>query len=157
MSEHRSTDAPYEVYLVDPGPRSSRVITLLQEVTGRSTPECAEMVHDTPARIAGLSSRQAAEDLTARFREFDAVAIIRRPGEKGLPEPPPQSIIPQPRMPVGIGLIVLGILQLGVALWWLVQTPAPGGGTELPGVAGLLLGLVALVAGAWKLRSRELD
>jgi hypothetical protein len=130
---------------------------LVQEVTGRTTPECAEMVHDTPARIAGLPSRQAAEDLTARFREFDAVAIVRRPGEKGPPEAPPLCAVPQPRGPVGIGLIVLGVLQLGVALWWLVQTPAPGGRAELPGAAGLVLGFVALVAGIWKLRSQALD
>src|SRR6266702_7853089 len=105
----------YEVYLVDPGVRASHVITLIQEVTQCSTPECAEMVHDTPARIAGLSSRQAAEDLAARFREFDAVAIVRRPGEKGPPAPPPAGVVPQPRLLVGVGLMILGLLQLGVA------------------------------------------
>src|SRR5438552_934045 len=74
----------YDVYLVDPGVRASHVITLIQEVTHGSTMECAAMVHDTPARIASFSSRQAAEDLAARFREFDALAIVRRPGETPL-------------------------------------------------------------------------
>jgi len=78
------SETPYEVYLVDPGARASHVITLIQEVTQRSTPECAELVHDTPARIASFASRQAAEDLVTRFREFDAIATVRRPGEQGL-------------------------------------------------------------------------
>jgi len=115
------------------------------------------MVHDTPARIASFSSRQAAEDLVARFREFDALAIVRRPGEKGLPSPPPPSVIPQPRVPVAIGLIALGITQLGLALWWLFQEPSEGGRRILLGVGGLVLGSLATWAGIWKLRSRELD
>ena len=147
----------YDVYLVDPGVHASRVIILIQEVTMCSTPECAAMVHDTPARIASFSSRQAAEDLAARFREFDALAIVRGPGEKGLPSPPPPSVIPQPRVPVAIGLMALGITQLGLALWWLFQEPGEGGRHILLGVGGLVLGALATLAGIWKLRSRELD
>jgi hypothetical protein len=151
------SDAPYEVYLVDPGVRGSHVITLIQEVTQRSTPECAAMVHDTPARIASFATRKAAEDLAARFREFDALAIVRRPGEKGLQSPPPPSVIPQPRVPVAIGLIALGFTQLGLALWWLAQGRGEGGRLILLGVGGLVLGVLAVLAGIWKLRSRELD
>ena len=51
------------------------VAWLVQEVTRRSTPECAALVHDAPAQVAGFTTRQAAEDLAARFREFDAVAM----------------------------------------------------------------------------------
>jgi hypothetical protein len=152
-----SENTPYEVYLVDPGARSSLVVTLVQEVTKRSTPECAEMVHDTPTRIASFANRQAAEDLAARFREFDAVAIVRRPGERGPPAPPPPGVVPQPRLLVGVGLMILGLLQLGVAVWWLVQTPEPGSRTVFPALGGLVLGAVAFIAGIWKLRSRELD
>jgi hypothetical protein len=152
-----NADTPYEVYLVDPGVHASHVITLLQEVTQASMPECAAMVHDTPARVASFATRQAAEDLIARFREFDALAIVRRPGEKGLPSPPPPSVIPQPRLPVAIGLIVLGVTQFGLAVWWLGQGPGEGGRLLLLGVGGLVLGALAVLAGIWKLRSRELD
>ena len=152
-----SENTPYEVYLVDPGARASHVITLVQEVTRRTTPECAEMVHDTPARIASFVNRQAADDLAARFREFDAVAIVRRPGEKGLPEPPPAGVVPQPRLLVGAGLIALGLLQLAVAVWWLAQPSGPGGRTAFPAIGGLVLGAMAFAAGIWKLRSHELD
>ena len=151
------SDTPYEVYLVDPGAHASHVITLIQEVTQLSTSECAAMVHDSPARIAAFTSRVAADDLVARFREFDAIAIVRRPGEKGLQDPPPPTVIPQPRVPVGIGLIALGVLQLGLAFWWLLQSPAEGGRLVLPGIGGLVLGAVTLLAGIWKLRSHELD
>lgn len=144
----------YEVYLVDPGARASHVITLLQEVTQLSTAECAELVHDTPSRIASFTSRVAAEDLITRFHEFDALAIIRRPGEKGLQDPPPPTVIPQPRIPLAIALIALGIVQLGLAVWWLLPE---GGGLILPGIGGLVLGVLTLLAGIWKLRSRELD
>lgn len=147
----------YEVYLVDPGAHASHVITLIQEVTQLGTAECAALVHDTPARIAVYSSREAAEDLAARFREFDALAIVRRPGEKAPPEPPPLTVVPAPRAPMGIGLIALGVLQLGLAGWWLLQPPAGGGQLLLPGIGGLLLGLLTLLAGVWKLRGRELD
>lgn len=152
-----STDVVYELYLVDPGTRSSHVVTLLQEVTRRSTAECAEMVHDTPVHIASFTTRQAADDLAARFREFDAVAIVRRPGEKGLPEPAPPSAVPQPRVPVAIGMIVLGVLQLGLALLWLVQAPTAGGKELLLGIGGLVLGALATAAGVWKLRRDDLD
>jgi hypothetical protein len=157
MAELIPTEAPYEVYLVDPGARASHVITLVQEVTRLSTAECAALVHDAPARIAGFANRQAAEDLAARFREFDAVAIVRRPGEESAPEPPPASVVPQPRLFVAIGLILLGAAQIVVAVGWLIRTPGPGSRPELLGTAGLGLGVLALVAGIWKLRSRELD
>jgi hypothetical protein len=157
MAELIPVEAPFEVYLVDPGARPSHVITLVQEVTRRSTPECATLVHDAPARVAAFSNRKAAEDLVARFREFDAVAIVRRPGEKAGPAPPPPSVVPQPRLVVALGLIVLGVAQVALALSWLLHTPGPGSRPELLGAGGLVLGIVALVAGIWKLRRDDLD
>jgi hypothetical protein len=152
-----SEDATYEVYLVDPGARATHVITLVQEVTRRTTAECAELVHDAPSRIAEFASRQTAEDLAARFREFDAVAIVRRPGEAGPVAPPELGVALPPRLLVGGGLLLLGLVQLGVALWWLVQAGSPGHRPEMPAVGGLALGVVAIAAGIWKLRTRELD
>jgi hypothetical protein len=152
-----SENAVYDVYLVDPGSRASHVITLVQEVTHLSTPECAEMVHDAPSRIASFESRQAAEDLAARFREFDAVAIVRRPGETAPAPPPPAAVSLPPRLLVGIGLLVLGVLQLLIAVWWMMPAGAPGHRPEIPAIGGLALGLVAIAAGIWKLRTRELD
>jgi len=66
-------------------------------------------------------------------------------------------VIPQPRVPVAIGLIVLGVVQLGLAFWWMLQAPGEGGRLVLPGIGGLVLGVLTLVAGIWKLRSRELE
>lgn len=152
-----SADAPYDVYLIDPGARASHVITLIQEVTRRSTPECAEMVHDTPARIATFSERQAAEDLAARFREFDALAIVRRPGEKTPGAPVPPSVVPRPRLPVAVGLIILGLIQTVVAIGWLFPGSGGGGRQVLLGVGGLVLGFLAAFAGIWKLRRDDLD
>ena len=83
-----SENAPYEVYLVDPGARASHVITLVQEVTHLSTPECAELVHDAPSRIASFTNRSAAEDLAAPQwvahagldpRPYDSGTSIHRP------------------------------------------------------------------------------
>lgn len=152
-----ATDAPYEVYLVDPGARAARVITLLQEVTQRSTPECAEMVHETPARIAAFTERRAAEDLVARFREFDALAIVRRPGERTPGTPVPPSVVPRPRVPVAWGLIILGVIQTAVAIGWLFPGTAGGGREVLLGMGGLLLGFLATFAGIWKLRRDDLE
>jgi hypothetical protein len=150
-------DAPYDVYLIDPGTHGSQVITLVQEITRLSTPECAEMVHDTPARIASFTERRAAEDLAARFREFDALAIVRRPGEKTPGSPVPPSVVPQPRLPVAIGLIVLGIVQTVVAIGWLLPGSEGGARHVLLGMGGLLLGFLATFAGIWKLRRDDLD
>ena len=152
-----SENACFEVYLVDPGASASHVITLVQEVTQRSTPECAELVHDAPSRIAAFTSRQAAEDLAARFREFDAVAIVRRPGDAGPSALPEAGVALPPRLLIGGGLLALGLLQLVIAGWWLVQASAPGQRVELLAVGGLALGSVAIAAGIWKLRTRELD
>jgi hypothetical protein len=149
--------APYEVYLVDPGARASHVVTLVQEVTRGSTAECATLVHDAPSRIAGFATQQAAEDLAARFREFDAVAIVRRPGEQQEAEPPLDVLVPQPRVPLGVGLIVLGVVQVGLAVWWLVRMPPPESRPELLAAAGMVLGILAVLAGVWKLRTTELD
>jgi uncharacterized membrane protein YqjE len=58
---------------------------------------------------------------------------------------------------VAIGLIALGVAQLVLALWWLLQGQGEGGRLILLGVGGLVLGVLAVLAGIWKLRSRELD
>src|ERR1043166_7550350 len=63
MAEQNRLEAPFEVYLVDPGVRASHVITLVQEVTHLDTAASATLVHDAPSRIAGFSSRVAAENL----------------------------------------------------------------------------------------------
>jgi hypothetical protein len=65
--------------------------------------------------------------------------------------------VPQPRLLVGGGLLVLGLLPLGLAIWWLLSSPGGEESQVLLGIGGLVLGLVAAFAGYWKLTRTDLD
>jgi hypothetical protein len=138
----------FAVYLVDPGPRGSGVISLIQEITGASTGNCAQMVRTSPTFITSCRTRDAAEDLVARFREFDAVAVVRPIG-RPLKEGPPADLLTHgtPRF-VPYLLLLLGIAQLGVALWWARD------GRMLTAVGGAVLAVVVLVSSVLFLRGK---
>lgn len=138
----------FAVYLVDPGPRGSGVIALIQEVTGASTGNCAQMVRTSPTFITSCRSRGAAEDLIARFKEFDAVAVVRPTG-RPMREGSSADVLHRstPRF-VPYGLMLLGIAQLGVALWWARD------GRMLASVGGAVLAVVVLVSSVLFLRGK---
>jgi hypothetical protein len=139
----------YAIYLLDPGPHSAGVMTLLQEVTGGSTSQCAQMVHTSPAFVTACRTRPAADDLVARFREFGAVAVVR-PASNPLPEgerSDPLGPDAPPAVPWALSL--LGLLQIAAAIWWIADHKT------LPGIAGLLLGAIVLAAGLWTLTRKR--
>jgi hypothetical protein len=138
----------FAVYLVDPGPRGSGVIALIQEVTGASTGNCAQMVRTSPTFITSCRTRGAAEDLIARFKEFDAVAVIR-PAGRPLREGPSAELMTRstPR-PVPYLLMLLGVAQLGMALWWARD------GRMLAAVGGAILSVVVMISSVLLLRGK---
>lgn len=150
MSNTESQDE-YAVYLLDPGPRGGTgVISLLQEITGGSTAQCAEMVRTSPSLIGGYRTRPAADDVVTRLREFDALAVVR-PMSRPLPEGSADDAF-GPAAPPAIprALAVLAVLQLLAAAWWILE------GKHLAGMAGLLLGAIVLFASLQSLkRSRQ--
>src|SRR5437764_11995305 len=80
------SQAEYAIYLLDPGPHGPGLMALLQEITGRGASDCAEIIQSSPAFVTACRTRPAAEDLIARFREFEAVAVIRP-----VSQPPPEG------------------------------------------------------------------
>jgi hypothetical protein len=146
MRRTERDEAKFAVYLIDPGPRGSGVIALLQEVTGDSTGTCAQMVRASPSFVTACRTRGAAEDLVARFKEFDAIAVIRPIG-RPLREGAPNELLQQgtPRA-VPIVLLVLALAQLALSAWWVHE------GNPLSAVGGAILAVVVLVASAAMLR-----
>jgi hypothetical protein len=138
----------FAVYLIDPGPRGTGVISLLQEVTGASTGNCAQMVRASPAFVTSCRTRAAAEDLVARFKEFDAIAVVRPVG-RPLREIPEPALLGEgaPRA-VPIALVLLALAQIAVALWW------ARGGNLLGAIGGAVLAALVLVASIAAFRRR---
>jgi hypothetical protein len=135
------TQGEYAVYLLDPGPQGSGVVTLLQEVTGGSVSQCAEILQTSPAFVVACRTRGAADDVVARFREFGAIAVVR-PVDRPLPERTSSMEVFGAEAPPAIpwALAVLAVLQIGVAAWWIADHKL------LAGIAGLLLGGIILGA-----------
>jgi hypothetical protein len=136
----------FAVYLLDPGPRGSGVITLLQEVTGASTGNCAQMVRTSPTYVTAYTARSTAEDLVARFKEFDAIAVVRPVGKPLREGPSPDIAAAQSPPVVPILLFVLAIAQLGVSLLWMHD------GRLISAVVGVVLAIVAMIASWLMLR-----
>jgi hypothetical protein len=141
-------EAKFAVYLIDPGPRGSGVIALLQEVTGESTGNCAQMVRTSPTFVANCRSKGAAEDLVARFKEFDAVAVVR-PANRPMREGGPSDLLHEgtPRS-LPYVLIGLAVAQLAVSAWW------GRSGNPLGAVAGLILAAIVIGASIVLLRRK---
>jgi len=140
-------EARFAVYLVDPGPRPAAVVALLQKLTDRPLDECAEMLQRSPALVALYQDREPAEDLLARCREFDALAIVR-PADKPVKEVEPEPFSPAPaQRGLQIILAAMGVVQVGLGIYWLRL------GWTLTGVGGVLFGL--MVAGYYALRLRR--
>jgi hypothetical protein len=138
----------FAVYLIDPGPRGTGVISLLQEVTGASTGNCAQMVRASPTFVTTCRTRAAAEDLVARFKEFDAIAVVRPIGRPLRERSEPSLLGEATPGLIPIALILLALAQIAVALWW------ARGGNVLGAVGGGVLAVIVLIASIALFRRR---
>jgi len=137
----------FAVYLLDPGPRGSGVITLLQEVTGASTGNCAQMVRTSPTYVTGFHTRSSAEDLVARFKEFDAIAVVR-PVSKPLREGASAEVAREQTPAIPVLVFLLALAQLGVSALWLWD------GRLISAAVGVILAIVAMIASVLMFRRR---
>ena len=143
----RPPEAGYGVYLVDPGPNQTGLLILIQEVTGARAELAARYLRELPSRIAGFETEEAARNLADRFRDFDAVAVVRPANSPPLPPPVEEERVAPDQPLIRIVLLVLAVVQIGLSAVWLRD------GRILAGVFGLLLAL-CVVLYAWKARSR---
>ena len=121
------------------------MIAPVQEVTGESTGNCAQMVRTSPTFVTSCRTRAAAEDLVARLQR-----VRRDRGGRpiGRPLRAPASADPlreaTPRL-IPIALLLLGLAQLGVSFLWARD------GNTLGAVAGVVLAVLVMVASVWLL------
>jgi len=140
-------EAQFAVYLVDPGPQPARIVPFLEEVTGRPLEECAELLQRSPALVSLFHTRVSAEDLVARCREFEAIAIIR-PASEPVDEVEAEPFAPAPvQRALHVVLVLLGAAQLYVGVQWIREQRL------LTGIAGLIFG--ALVMGYFLIQLRR--
>lgn len=141
-----SREARYAVYLVDPGPNRPGILVLLEEVLGVRTEEAAEYLRDFPSLISFYETETAARNLADRFRDFDAVAVVR-PADKPLAPAPVEEVelLPAQRV-INILLMVLGVIQLGVSALWLRD------GHPAPAFFGFILAVYVLIYFGLRLR-----
>src|SRR5213080_4265009 len=139
MDLRHSREARFAVYLVDPGPNRAGVLVLLEEVLGLRQEAAAEYLLEFPSLISFFETESAARNLADRFRDFDAVAVVR-PADKPLAPAPVEQVDVLPvQRAVRIALLVLGVVQLVVAVLWIRE------GRIAAGIFGLLLGLYVLI------------
>jgi hypothetical protein len=134
-----SPEARYAVYLVDPGPDLPAVTALLQEVLGVGPEAAASCLRDLPGLVTFCEEEAGARRLAARFRECDAVAVVRPADQPLAPAPVEEVAVFPAQRALHALLAVLGVVQIGLALLWLAQ------GRAVAAFFGLLLGLYVLV------------
>jgi hypothetical protein len=106
------------------------------------------MVRTSPTFITACRTRGAAEDLVARFKEFDAVAVVRpvgRPLKEGLSA---DLLAPGTPRFVPYLLLLLGAAQLAAALFWARD------GRMLAAVGGAILSVVVMVGSVFLIRGK---
>jgi hypothetical protein len=134
----RSPEARYAVYLVDPGPDRAGILVLMEEVLGIGREEAAAYLRDFPSLISFFETEPAARNLASRFRDFDAVAVVRAADQPLAPAPVEEVALAPAQRPLQIALVVLGVIQIGVSLLWLRE------GRLAAAFFGLLLALYVL-------------
>lgn len=145
MATH-SSEARYALYLVDPGPNRAGLLVLIGEVLGLGTEEAAEYLLEYPSLISFFESEGAARNLASRFRDFDAVAVVR-PADQPLAPAPVEAVDAAPAQRVlQRVLFVLGFLQIGASVLWFSE------GRAVAAFFGLLLGIYVLVYFGLRLR-----
>jgi hypothetical protein len=140
------SEARYAVYLVDPGPNRAGVLVLIEEVLGVRAEAAADYLRDFPSLISFFETEAAARNLADRFRDFDAVAVVRPADQPLAPAPVEEvEILPAQRI-IHRLLVALGVIQLGVSLLWLQQGHLAGA------FFGFLLAVYVLVYFGTRLR-----
>ncbi len=113
-----SREAGYAVYLVDPGPDRPGLLVLLGQVLGLRPEDAAEYLREYPSLIGFYETELAARNLADRFREFDAIAVVR-PADQPLAPAPVVQVDPAAAQPwLRAALLTLGVIQLAVAYVW---------------------------------------
>jgi hypothetical protein len=141
-----SRDAQYVVYLVDPGSNRPGIMMLLQDLLGVNPEGAAEYLRDFPSPISSFAAEADARALASRFRDFDAVAVVR-PADKPLAPAPVEEIDTSPvQRGVQVLLMLLGVAQLGAAGLWFWE------GRVVAAFFGLLLGVYVLIYFGLRLR-----
>ena len=142
----RSREARYAVYLVDPGSNRAALLVLLQDALGLDRAAAAEYLRDFPSLISFFETEAAARSFAERFRDFDAVAVVR-PADQPLAPAPVEEVdtLPVQRV-VQVVLVILGVVQIGVSLIWFRE------GRLLSAFFGLLLALYVLIYFGRRLR-----
>lgn len=143
-----SREAQFAVYLVDPGPDRPGILVLIQEITGLGPEPAAEFLTHFPSLISLCESEAAARNLAGRFRDFDAVAIVRPADAPLAPAPVEEVQLSPAQTTIQRILFVLGLVQVGLALWWAIE------GRYASALFGFLLGLYVLIYFGLRLRSR---
>ena len=67
----------FDVVLKDAGADKIKVIKVVREVTGLGLKEAKDLVDNAPSTIKEAISKQAAEELVAKFKEVGATAEIK--------------------------------------------------------------------------------
>lgn len=141
-----SREARFAVYLLDPGPDLPGVRVLLQEILGVTPEGASDYLARFPSLISYHETETAARRLTERFRDFDAVAVVRKAGKAPRAAPVEEvELLPIQRV-IQWALVVLGVVQLGVAAWWASL------GHWVPAFFGLCLGVYVLIYFGGRLR-----
>jgi hypothetical protein len=134
-----SRDVGWAVYLVDPGPNRPAILALLGEVLALRPEDAAEYLRDFPSLISFFDTEATARTLAGRFRDLEAVAVVRR-GDSPLAPAPVEAVdaLPAQRV-VRKALLVLGVMQIGVSILWLQE------GRVAAAVFGFLLAIYVLI------------
>jgi len=113
-----SREARYAVYLVDPGANRPGVLVLIGEVLGLAPEAAATYLEEYPSLISFFETEAAARNLADRFRDFDAIAVVR-PAHQPLAPAPVERVDTTTVLPwVRVLLLGLAGLQLWISYVW---------------------------------------
>lgn len=141
-----SREARWAVYLVDPGQDRAGVLVLIQSVAGVTQEAAAEYLLDFPSLITLCETEEAARNLAHRFRDFDAVAVVRRADQPLAPAPVEEVRLAPAQRGVQIALVVLALVQVALSVVWFRE------GNGIGAFFGLILAVYVLLYFGRRLR-----
>ena len=104
-----------------------------------SAVDAADCLERFPTLICYCESEEAGRALARRFQNLSAVAIVRPSHEAVAPAPVETVALSPAQRTVRIALLILGVVQLGIASLWLYE------GRWATAVFGFLLAAYVLV------------